>query len=130
MSNELAIIEKNWLTLADHIKEVPAPFEQTIFLTECNLAGTIEIEDVLVKTQNVDTGTELVLKRSAAEAQDERAVAVQTKGDVLLGYVPRRYSAVMARLMDAGKNLSAKVVGKELEGHWLDVKISIEMKEA
>ena len=129
MSNELAITEKNWLTLADHIKEVPAPFEQTIFLTECNLAGTIEIEDVLVKTQNVDTGTELVLKRSAAEVQDERAVAVQTKGDVLLGYVPRRYSAVMARLMDAGKNLSAKVVGKELDGHWLDVKISIEMKE-
>ena len=129
MANELAIIEKNWLTLADHIKDVPAPFEQTIFLTECNLAGTIEIEDVLVKTQNVDTGTELVLKRSTAEVQDERAVAVQTKGDVLLGYVPRRYSAVMARLMDAGKNLSAKVVGKELDGHWLDVKISIEMKE-
>jgi hypothetical protein len=129
MANELAIIEKNWLTLADHIKEVPAPFEQTIFLTECNLAGTIEIEDVLVKTQNVDAGTELVLKRSTAEVQDERAVAVQTKGDVLLGYVPRRYSAVMARLMDAGKNLTAKVVGKELDGHWLDIKISIEMKE-
>ena len=129
MANELAIIEKNWLTLADHIKEVPAPFEQTILLAEYSLAGTIEIEDVLVKTQNVDTGTELVLKRSAAEVQDERAVAVQTKGDVLLGYVPRRYSAVMARLMDAGKNLSAKVVGKELDGHWLDVKISIEMKE-
>ena len=129
MANELAIIEKNWLTLADHIKEVPAPFEQTILLAECSLAGTIEIEDVLVKTQNVDTGTELVLKRSAAEVQDERAVAVQTKGDVLLGYVPRRYSAVMARLMDAVKNLSAKVVGKELDGHWLDVKISIDMKE-
>ena len=129
MTNELAIIEKNWLTLADHIKEVPAPFEQAIFLAECSLAGTIEIEDILVKTQNVDTGTELVLKRSAAEVQDERAVAVQTKGNVLLGYVPRRYSAVMARLMDAGKNLSAKVVGKELDGHWLDVKISIEMKE-
>ena len=129
MSNELAIIEKNWLTLADHIKEVPAPFEQTIFLAECSLAGTIEIEDALVKTQNVDTGTELVLKRSTAEVQDERAVAVRTKDGVLLGCVPRRYSAVMARLMDAGKNLLAKVVGKELEGHWLDVKISIEMKE-
>ena len=129
MANELAIIEKNWLALADHIKEVPAPFEQTIFLAECSLAGTIEIEDVLVKTQNIDTGTELVLKRTAAEVQDAQAVGVRTKGGVLLGYVPRRYSAVMARLMDAGKNLLAKVVGKELEGHWLDVKISIEMKE-
>ena len=130
MANELAIIEKNWLTLADQVGNLPAPFEQTIFLTECHLAGTAEIEDILVKTQNVDTGTELVLKRSAAEVQDERAVAVQTKSDILLGYVPRRYAAVMARLMDAGKNLSAKVVGKELEGHWLDIKISIEMKEA
>ena len=36
----------------------------------------------------------------------------------------------MARLMDAGKSLSAKVTGKELMGHWLDVSISIDMKEA
>ena len=129
MANELAIIKKNWLRLADHIKEVPAPFEQTIFLAECSLSGTLEIDDMLVKTQNVEAGAELVLKRSAAEVQDERAVAVHTKGGVLLGYVPRRHVAVMARLMDAGKNLSAKVVGKELEGHWLDIRISIEMKE-
>ena len=36
----------------------------------------------------------------------------------------------MARLMDAGKCLSAKVVGKVLEGHWLDITIAVEMKEA
>ena len=89
MANELAVIEKNWLTLADQVGNLPAPFEQTIFLTECHLAGTAEI-----------------------------------------GFVPRRHAAVMARLMDAGKNLSAKVVDKELEGHWLDITVSIEMKEA
>ena len=130
MANELAIIEKNWLALADHAKELPVPFEQTIFLTECNLAGTAEIEDMLVKAQNIDSGTELVLKRTEADVEDGRAIAAQTPAGVLIGYVPRRYGTVMARLMDAGKNLSAKVVGKELEGHWLDVKISIEMKEA
>ena len=29
----------------------------------------------------------------------------------------------------SGKNLAAKVVDKELEGHWLDITVSIEMKE-
>ena len=36
----------------------------------------------------------------------------------------------LARLMDAGKCLSVKVVGKELEDHWLDITIAVEMKEA
>ena len=130
MTNELAIIEKNWLTLADHAQELPVPFEQTIFLTECHLAGTAEIEDMLVKAKNVDAGTELVLKRTEADVEDGCAIAARTAAGVLIGYVPRRHGAVMARLMDAGKNLSAKVVGKELEGHWLDVTVSIEMKEA
>lgn len=129
MTNELAVIEGNWLTLVDHVKSLPVPFEQTIFLTECHLAGTEEIEDVLVKTKNVEEGTEVVLRRQAKDASDVRTVSVRTKGGTIIGYVPRRYAAVMARLMDAGKNLSAKVVGKELEGHWLDITVSIEMKE-
>ena len=130
MANELAVVEKNWLTLADQVGNLPVPFEQTIFLTECHLAGTEYIDDILIKSAEVVEGTELVLRRKAKDATDERAVAVFTKGDVLLGYLPRRHSAVMARLMDAGKRLAAKAVGKELEGHWLDITISIEMKEA
>ncbi len=130
MANELAIIEKNWLTLADQVGNLPAPFEQTIFLTECHLAGTAEIEDMLVKTQDVDAGTELVLKRTGADAEDWCAIAARTPAGAIIGYVPRRHGAVMARLMDSGKKLSAKVVGKELEGHWLDVTVAIEMKEA
>lgn len=129
MANELAVIEKNWVALAGQAQSLPIPFEQTIFLAECHLAGTAEIEDMLVKTQNVDEGMQVVLKRMAVDAEHRHAIAVNTSSGVLIGYVPRRYASVMARLMDAGKNLSAKVVGKELEGHWLDVTVSIEMKE-
>ena len=129
MANELAVIEKNWVALGGQAQNLPAPFEQTIFLTDCHLAGTEEVEDILIKTNDVAEGTELVLQRTANDATDERAVAVRTKGGALIGYLPRRYAAVMARLMDAGKDLSAKVVGKELEGHWLDVVVAIEMKE-
>jgi hypothetical protein len=129
MANELATVEENWLELAGKFKDLPMPFEKTVFLTECHLAGTADITDMLVRTQGVDMGSPLVLKRSTGDAQDAQAVAVQTEGGVLVGYVPRRYSAVMARLMDAGKALSAKVTEKTLEGHWLDLAIAIDMKE-
>lgn len=129
MANELATVEENWLELAGKFKDLPMPFEKTVFLTECHLAGTADITDMLVRTQGVDMGSPLLLKRSAGDAQDAKAVAVQTEGGVLVGYVPRRYAAIMARLMDAGKALSAKVTEKTLEGHWLDLAIAIDMKE-
>ena len=129
MANELATVEENWLELAGKFKDLPMPFEKTVFLTECHLAGTECIEDELLKTYDVEEGTELVLRRSSEDVQDAQAVAVQTEGGVLVGYVPRRYSAVMARLMDAGKALSAKVTEKTLVDHWLDLVVAIDMKE-
>ena len=129
MANELAVVEENWLELAGKFKDLPMPFEQTVFLAECHLAGTAEIDDMLVRAKDVVKGTELVLKRSSADAQDCKAVAALTKDGVLVGYVQRRYAAVMARLMDAGKALSAKVTEKTLEDHWLDLAIAIDMKE-
>ena len=129
MANELAVIEKNWVSLGGQAQSLPTPFGQTIFLAECHLAGTLEIDDMLVKMQNVDEGTQVVLKRMAVDVEHKHAISVSTSAGVLIGYVPCRYSTVMARLMDAGKNLSAKVVGKELIGHWLDIAVSIEMKE-
>ena len=129
MANELAIVEDNWLALAGQTPNMPMPFEQTIFLTECHLAGTEGIDDMLVRTKDIKEGTALLLRRTARDAADRRAVAVRTEGGVLLGYLPRRHSAVMARLMDAGKCLSVKVVGKKLEGHWMDITVAIELKE-
>ena len=129
MANELAVVEENWLDLAGKFKDLPMPFERTVFLTECHLAGTAEIDDMLVKTRNVETGTPLVMKRMPTDAQDARAIAALTAAGDIVGYVPRRYAAVFARLMDAGKLLSAKVTEKSLENHWLDLAVSIDMKE-
>ena len=129
MANELATVEENWLELAGKFKDLPMPFEKTVFLTECHLAGTDEIEDMLVCTKDVEKGTPLVLKRNPTDAQDEKVVAALTAGGDIVGYVPRRYAAIMARLMDAGKALSAKVTEKTLEGHWLDLVVAINMKE-
>ena len=130
MANELAVVEENWLDLAGKFKNLPMPFERTVFLTECHLAGTAEIDDILVKTRNVETGTPLVMKRMPTDAQDARAIAALSAAGDIVGYVPRRYAAVFARLMDAGKLLSAKVTDKALVGHWIDISVAIEMKEA
>ena len=130
MANELATVEENWLELAGKFKDLPMPFERTVFLTECHLAGTAEIDDMLIRTKNVTKGSALTLKRNATDAQDAKAVSVLADDGVLVGYVPRRYAAIMARLMDAGKALSARVTEKSLENHWLDLSISIDMKEA
>lgn len=130
MANELAVIEDNWLELAGKYKDLPMPFEQTVFLAECHLAGTDLIEDMLVKTENVDAGTPLTLKRMNVDAEDAQAIAALTAAGDIVGYVPRRYAAVFARLMDAGKLLSAKVTDKALVGHWIDISVAIEMKEA
>ena len=34
MANELAVVEENWLDLAGKFKDLPMPFERTVFLTE------------------------------------------------------------------------------------------------
>lgn len=129
MSNELAVIEKNWLSLAGQGGDFPVPFEQTIFLDECHVARTMHVDDILIKTKDVTAGTALVLKREPKNEHDKLAILVETAAGEKLGYVPRKHNPVLARLMDAGKLLTAKVVQKKLEDHWLNIRIAIDMKD-
>ena len=129
MGNDLAIIDDNWLALADQVKEMPVAFQQVVFLTNCHLAGTNEIADVKDTIDGVKDGESLVLRRTATDPTDIRAVSVETASGTLIGYVPRRYGAVMARLMDAGKLLSAKLIGRDCDEQWTDITVAIEMRE-
>ena len=129
MANEIAVIEKNWPALADQVKDLPVPFEQDIFLLECHVARTMHVDDILIKTKDVVVGTALVLRREPMNESDELAILVETAAGEKIGYVPRKHNPILARLMDAGKQLAAKVVRKELEEHWLNIRIAIDMKE-
>ena len=119
MANEVAVVKDNWPDLANRLKDLPVPFQQDIFLQECHVAGTMHIDDILVKAKDVAVGTSLVLRREPANEHDELAILVETADGEKLGYVPRKHNPILARLMDAGKLLTAKVVHKELEDHWL-----------
>ena len=129
MANDIAIVKDNWLDLADRLKDMPMPFQRDIFLLECHVARTMYIDDMLIKAKDIDVGTALALKREPENENDGLAIQVETVDGEKLGYVPRRHNPILARLMDAGKLLMANVVRKELEDHWLNVRVEIYMKD-
>lgn len=129
MAGELTICDTNWLDVRRSVGSVPMPFEREIYLKECHVAGTVHVDDVLCKTESVGVGSALVLKREPANDYDELAIRVETAAGERIGWVPKKHNDVLARLMDAGKLLVAKVTHKELEDHWLNIRIEIFMKD-
>lgn len=129
MGNELAIAADNWLTLTASEQELPVPFAHEIFLQECHVAGILHVDDILIKTEEIRVGSPLQLRREPTNEYDAAAIAVVTaKGDHI-GWVPKRHNPVLARLMDAGKLLVAKVASKELNYHWLNLRMGIYLKD-
>lgn len=91
------IIENGGLTL---------PFENTIYLQSLKIAGIyyyVNKDIVLLE------GDKLKLKREPDNEYDEYAIEIFTIKDKKLGYIPRNKNKILARLMDGGKILSAKV---------------------
>lgn len=129
MAGELMICDTNWLDVRHSVGSVPMPFEREILLKECHVAGTVHVDDVLCKTESVGIGSVLALKREIANDYDEFAIRVETAAGERIGWVPKKHNDVLARLMDAGKLLVAKVTHKELEDHWLNIRIEIYMKD-
>jgi len=122
--NLLAIIKSSFTTEG----VLPMPFVKEIFLIECKVAGTSylnlsEIEPNLL----ID---EILLTRREPENQfDEFAILILTQKGEKLGYVPRNQNEILARLMDAGKLILAKIVDKKWVGNWLNITMSVFMRD-
>ena len=130
MAGELsAISDRNWLDVRSAAQSVPMPFQYEILLKECHVAGTLYGDDILCKTESVQVGSPLVLRRELKNEYDELAIRVESPAGERIGWVPRKHNEILARLMDAGKLLVAKVSRKELEGHWLDLRMEIYLKD-
>lgn len=72
-------------------------------------------------------GAELRLKREPYNLYDANAIAVWFKND-LLGYIPRRDNLLLARLMDRGERLEARVIRLlESDNPWRRVRIRVEL---
>ena len=97
---------------------VPVPFQNRIVLYESiRVAGTTHVHGIDAIAEQLEPGTELRLERDPGNLADAWAIKVFAGGN-RIGYVPADCNEVLARLMDGGKALSAKLLDKEKVGTW------------
>jgi hypothetical protein len=72
---------------------------------------------------------QLALRREPGNPHDALAIRVQRSDGTLLGYIPRSRNEVLARLMDAGKLIVARLETKEWQGWWLRLEIKVVLRE-
>lgn len=104
------------------------PFSKELLLLETHVAGTGHYRASSLK-EPLKQGDYLVLKREPKNPHDELAISIETQDGVRLGYVPRDENSVIARLMDAGKQISAEVVTCDYIDAWTEIDISVSMIE-
>jgi HIRAN domain len=107
---------------------LPQPFARDIILLECHVAGTA-YRDLNEIESNLRAGGELTLRREPDNEHDDLAIQILTANGIHLGYVPRAKNETLARLMDAGKFLFAKLTEKSREKRWLKIDVQIIMRE-
>lgn len=105
-----------------------APFAKEIFLIETHVAGTSHVPALEIAA-TLTTGDSLVLRREQENPHDPLAILILTGNGEKLGYVPRDRNEILARLMDAGKFLIARLESKEWQGDWLRVAARVFLRD-
>lgn len=107
---------------------VPVPFQSKIVLIEdTRIAGTTHVHGIDEIVGRLEVGADLRFEREPGNLADAWAIRVFA-GDENIGYVPADCNEVLARLMDGGKAISAKLTGKEKVGTWnkLHMEVSLD----
>lgn len=98
---------------------VATPFSQPILILEnARVAGTPRFMEEADLGAHLPTGTRLELRREPTNRHDSWAIRVLDPGGDLLGYLPADVNEVLARMMDAGKCLYAKISAQDSRGTW------------
>ncbi|MDO5716814.1 MAG: HIRAN domain-containing protein [Tissierellia bacterium] len=124
--------EQSFLNLwkdQNHEIDLPKPFEREIFLFETHVAGTTHIPGIEELEPHIHEGDAFRFYREPDNPYDPMAIKIENEDGVKVGYVPMVDNVVFARLMDAGKLLFGKVVGKEIIDGWVKIYISVYLKE-
>jgi hypothetical protein len=67
----------------------------------------------------------LACVREPCNVADPLAIRLETEGQRKVGYVPRAHNEVIARLMDAGKIVFARIDTNAWVGGWLKISIDV-----
>ncbi|MGC4105952.1 MAG: HIRAN domain-containing protein [Thermomicrobiales bacterium] len=102
---------------------------EPLFLIDTHIAGTTHVQEIERLAAAIGVGDRLDLVREPTNPFDDLAILVHTRDGEKLGYVPRKDNAVLARLLDAGKQLFVMVESKALHGRWNEILIGIYLVE-
>lgn len=105
-----------------------APFAKEIFLIETHVAGTSHVPIREIEP-TLSLCSPLVLRREPENEHDPLAILILSEEGRKIGYVPRDRNEVLARLMDAGKFLFAKLEAKEWKGDWLRLSARVFLRD-
>ncbi len=126
MENELILGTQNEISLLldNPLGDLIKPLSHEILLFDSYVAGTTQIRDESV-FDDLKEGDPLILQRAPEDRFDENAILVLDQHKRKVGYIPEKDNVVFARLMDAGKYLTAKVVYYWPNSSIKQIKISI-----
>lgn len=99
-----------------------------IRLADMHIAGTAYY-DADAALGCLRPGQRLALRRQPENRYDALAIEVLGPDGHKLGYVPRRRNEMPARLMDAGKRLSARAESIARRGSWLHIQASLYLED-
>ena len=105
------------------LDSVIKPLSQEIHLFDSYVAGTTHLKDKSV-LEGIKIGDKLSLQREDNKF-DSNAILILNGEKKKLGYVPEKDNIVFARLMDAGKLLTAKISTITQKGSFTQIGIGI-----
>ena len=125
MANELTKFETGLVGKAAEsgVGELLKPLSQEIHLFDSFVAGTSHLTDQSVLDE-IAEGDMLFLVREDNKF-DSNTIMILSKDKKKVGYVPEKDNIVFARLMDAGKKLSARITNIEKKGSFTKISVSI-----
>lgn len=125
MDNELIVGKENMVSLVQgtSLGDLIKPLSREILLFDSYIAGTTHLKDPTV-LEEIKEGDKLILQREDNRF-DGNAILILDEKKRKLGYVPEKDNIVFARLMDAGKLLTAKIKRIEPRGSFRQINISI-----
>ncbi len=125
MSNELSVLESGLIKKVEGggLGDVLKPLINEIHLFDSYVAGTSHLADKSVLDE-VKVEDKLTLLREDNKF-DSNAIIIYAPSGKKVGYVPEKDNIVFARLMDAGKSLSAKITKIEKKGSFTKIAVSI-----
>lgn len=105
------------------LSSVIKPLIREIHLFDSYVAGTTYLKDQSV-LEEIKEDEKLTLQREDNKF-DSNAIMLFSESGKKVGYVPEKDNIVFARLMDAGKLLTAKIASIEKKGSFTKIRIGI-----